>query len=711
MRCLKQKSELEKSNFRYNVLTAIVYLIGIIILIRLFNLQIVNGAEYRDNSNNRLTREASIEAARGSILDRSGNVLVSTVMKFSLEMYKSKTDDSQLNDSILLMTNILENNGNSYVDTFPISIDPFEFHFESEEQLMEWKKEYKIPETASAEEAFYLFRDKYNINSENIKEIRQVLAIRYAITTIGYSTTRSIKISEEISRNAAVQLQENSQNLTGVNVIVEPTRVYHQGTLASHIIGYASRITQKNLEQFEAEGDTHEYEVDDKVGQTGIEKVFENYLRGEDGIKQIDMSVDGTVTGEYTSQEAIGGANVALTIDANLQRIAEDSLERNIIKIREGGFGESYEAKTGAVVVTNVNTGEILAMASYPDYEVGLFYDGISSQKYNEYQEAGAFYNRAAQGTYPPGSIYKMITAVAGLETGKVTIQEMINDNGPFYVTDDPNYTKHPKCWYFNSYGRGHGRLNVVGAIMKSCNYYFYEVSNRIGVETLAEFARYFGFGKKTGIEISESFGTVPDRSLVDRHWSKADTASASIGQGVDTGTPVQMAKYISMIANGGHPIDLTLVKSVIKSNGTQVSQTELDEYEAKKLGRTIEKTEDKNISQETINAIHEGMRSVAEEEGGTAYSVFKDFAIELGGKTGSAEMTSSKDSRDVYAWFAGFAPYDNPELAVVVMVEKGGHGYYTGEVVRDIMTEYFGTNIQEVVEDMSASIEIESFR
>lgn len=711
MRYLKQKSELEKSNFRYNVLTAMVYLIGIIILIRLFNLQIVNGAEYRDDSNNRLTREASIEAARGSILDRSGNVLVSTEMKFSLEMYKSKTDDGQLNDSILLMTNILENNGNSYVDTFPISIDPFEYHFESEEELLEWKKEHDIPETASAEEAFYLFRDKYNINSEDIKEIRQILAIRYAITTIGYSTTRSIQISNEISRDAAVQLQENSQNLTGVNVIVEPTRVYHQGTLASHIIGYASRITQDNLDQFEAEGDTHEYEVDDKVGQTGIEKVFENYLRGEDGIKQIDMSVDGTVTGEYTSQEAIGGANVALTIDANLQRVAEDSLERNIMKIREGGFGEPYEATTGAVVVTNVNTGEILAMASYPDYEVGLFYDGISNEKYNEYRDAQAFYNRAAQGTYPPGSIYKMITAVAGLETGKVTIQETINDNGPFYVTDDPNYTKHPKCWYFNSYGRGHGRLNVVGAIMKSCNYYFYDVSNRIGVETLAEFARYFGFGKKTGIEISESTGIVPDRSLVDRNWSKADTASASIGQGVDTGTPVQMAKYISMIANGGHPIDLTLVKSVIKSNGTQVSQTELEEYEEMKLGRKIEKTEDKNISQETINAIHEGMRSVAEEEGGTAYSVFKDFAIELGGKTGSAEMTSSKDSRDVYAWFAGFAPYDNPELAVVVMVEKGGHGYYTGEVVRDIMTEYFGTNIQEVVEDMSASIEIESFR
>lgn len=710
MRWLKQKSELEKSNFRYNVLTAIVYLIGIIILIRLFDLQIVNGAEYREDSNTKLTREATIEAARGSILDRSGNVLVSTEMKFSLEMYKSKTDDTQLNDSILLMTTILENNGNSYVDTFPISIDPFEYHFDSEEELEKWKKKYDIPETASAEEAFYLFRDKYNINNENPKEIRQILAIRYAISTIGYSTTKSIAISEEISREAAVQLQENSQSLTGVNIVVEPVRVYHQGELASHIIGYASRISQSNLDEFEAEGDTHKYDVDDKVGQTGIEKVFENYLRGEDGIKQIDMSVDGTVTGEYTAQEAIGGADVVLTIDANLQRVAEDSLERNIMKIREGGFGESYEATTGAVVVTNVNTGEVLAMASYPDYEVGLFYDGISNEKYKEYEEAKAFYNRATQGTYPPGSIYKMVTAIAGLETGKVTVDETINDNGPFYVSDDPNYP-HPKCWYFNSYGRGHGRLNVVGALMKSCNYYFYEVSSRIGVETLAEFASYFGFGKKTGIEISEKVGTVPDRSLVDRNWSKADTASASIGQGVDLATPVQMAKYISMIANGGHPIDLTLIKSVINSNGTQVSQDELEAYEEKKLGRKIEKTEDKNISETTINAVHEGMRSVAEEEGGTAYKVFKDFSIELGGKTGSAEMTTSKTSKDVYAWFAGFAPYDNPELAIVVMVEKGGHGYYTAEVVRDIMNEYFGMNIQETNEDMSASIEIESFR
>ena len=233
------------------MIIAIVYIIGIIILFTLFNLQIVNGAEYREKSNTKLTREAKIEAARGSILDRSGNTLVSTEMQFSLEMYKSKTDDEQLNSSISLMTSILENNENTYVDTFPISIEPFEYHFNSDEELAEWKDKYDIPETASAEEAFYLFRDKYNIKSDDVKEIRRILAIRYAISTIGYSTTKSLEISDNISRNSAVQLQENSQNLTGINIVVEPVRVYHTGNLASHIIGYMGRISDKNKEEFE----------------------------------------------------------------------------------------------------------------------------------------------------------------------------------------------------------------------------------------------------------------------------------------------------------------------------------------------------------------------------------------------------------------------------------------------------------------------------
>ena len=628
-------------------------------------------------------------------------------------MYKSKTEDEQLNSSILLMTNILEQNGNSYVDTFPLSIDPFEYHFDSEEELAKWKETYKIPEAASAEEAFYLFRDKYNISSDNVKEIRQILAIRYAITTIGYSTTRSLAISDEISRESAVQLQENSQNLTGINIVVEPTRVYHTGSLASHIIGYVSRISTRNQEEFAARGDTHEYEVDDKVGQTGIEKTFEEYLRGEDGEKQIDMTVDGTITGEYTSKEAIGGADIVLTIDANLQEVAERSLEANIQKVRDGGFGEPVAAEGGAVVAINVKTGEILAMASNPDYFPGDFYNGISQEKYNEYLNNSyhPLYSKAYQSAYPPGSTYKMITAVAALESGTVKVNDYINDNGPYYglVTGG---TKDPACWYYNDYGVGHGRLNVIGAIQKSCNYFFFDVGVRMGIDTLVKYAKYFGLGSKTGIEITgESKGTLASREAAEESnytetWSAAQTAYASIGQGLNNFSPLQMAKYIAMIANGGNKIDVTIIKSINQSNGTQVSRDEINNFIKEKLGLEEDTSEDLHISQETINAVREGMRSVTEGEGGTAHASFKDFEISVGGKTGSAEAGSK-----THGWFVGFAPYEDPEIAVVAIIENGFHGYYTADVVKEVIYEYFGMNTPVVTEDMAAIAETEAFR
>lgn len=279
-------------------------LVGIVILTRLFSLQIVNGAEYRETSNTKLSRETTIDATRGSILDRNGTSLVSSEMVFSLEMYKSKADDKSLNSSISLMTRILRDNGDSYVDNFPISINPFEFHFDSEEALAKWKEEYKIPEAASAEEAFYLMRDKYNIESEDVEEIRRILAIRYEITTKGYSATRSLAISKSISRNSAIQLQENSNDLTGVNVITDSNRIYSMGNLASHVIGYMGRISSEDEKRLESTGDDYAYQTTDKIGKAGIERVFEKYLRGIDGEKQIDMDVNGTITGEYTTQEA-----------------------------------------------------------------------------------------------------------------------------------------------------------------------------------------------------------------------------------------------------------------------------------------------------------------------------------------------------------------------------------------------------------------------
>lgn len=711
MRKLRQKSELEKSNFRYNILTTCAYFVGIIIIIQLFNLQIVNGAEYRETSNTRLSREGTIEAARGSISDRTGTTLVSTELGSSVEMYKTNVDDDILNNSILLMTNILKQNGDTYINPFPISINPFGFMFDTEEELAEWRKRYGIPEAASAEEAFYIFRDKYNIKNENPEEILQILAIRYAITTEGYSTTKTLKISDSITPESAVQLQEMGQSLTGVSVVQEPVRKYHTGTLASHIIGYVQRMQKKNLDEFEARGDTHEYEVDDKVGQTGIEYVFEEYLRGEDGIKQIDMSVDGTITGEYTSQEAIGGANIVLTIDANLQGITERALATNIEKIRTGGFSQVYDAQGGSAVVMNVNTGEILAMASYPDYNPEYFYNGISKEIYNSYQPNRNLYFRAISSPYAPGSTFKMITAVAALEAGVTDVNELINDSG-HYVLNGVVQTKIPACWYFNTYGRGHGYLNVVGALEKSCNYFFFEVANRMGIDVLEKYAKFYGIGSKTGVELSsEKSGIVAGRTalkdLSGENWTPGHTLNASIGQGINNVTPLQMARYISMIANGGKKINTTIVKDVILSNGTYVARSEIEDFVNKKLNISEDVGEDLQISETTTRAVLEGMLSVTDDAGGTAYSTFQDFNIRVGGKTGSAEAENNK----VHAWFVGFAPFDEPEIAVVVMVENGGHGSYTAEVVRDIISEYFGMNVQSIKENMTVSSETESFR
>lgn len=696
MKNKRRKSEIERSNFRFNMMTAIIYIIAIIILIRLFYLQIMNGDKYREDSNTRLSREADIQAARGSILDKSGTVLVSSSMSFSLELYKTKIEDNELNEGILLMTQILSQNGDTYVDHFPISINPYTYNFSSEEELAAWKKKYKIPNEASAEEAFYLFKDKYDITAENPEDIRKILAIRYEISTTGYSTTKSLQIADPISRESSIQLSERNSELPGINIVVEPERKYYMGSLASHIIGYMGRITQDELDATD-----YKYANDDYVGKTGIEKMFEEYLRGEDGKKQIDMTVEGTQTGEYTTQEAIGGADIVLTIDANLQRKTEEALRNNIEKIRAGGFNKVYDAQGGSCVVMEVKTGKVLAMASYPDYEPEQFWNGISQSKWNEYSNKNALFNRSIQGTYAPGSTFKMVTAIGALQEKCIGINDKIDDNGPYQKYADYQ----PKCWVYNDYGYGHRKVNVISALEKSCNYYFYEVGSRLGVDRLAEYAKFFGLGQKTGIELSgEATGTIATRDA--SAWTEGSILSASIGQSLNDFTPIQMAKYISTLANGGNPVEVSIIENVISSTGTVISRTEIEDFVNGKLGIDTSNKIEKDISDENIAAVLKGMKNVAEEEGGTAYKVFKDFNIEVGGKTGSAEAYPW-----VNAWFVGFAPFNDPQIAVVVLVENGGHGYYTAEVVKEVISEYFGMNRQSITENMSADYETESIR
>ena len=686
-------------NLRFNLLTVLIYIIGIILIAKLFSLQIVHGAEYREESNTRLTRESTLEAARGDILDRTGTTLVTSTTEFSLEMYKSKVDNNTLNESILNMIQVLEKYEKSYVDSFPISINPFAFTI-ADETLSKWKEDNKLDENITAEEAFYKFKDKYDIqNTNNVEEIRKIIAIRYEISQKGYSSTKAITIAENIPREAVAEFSESSEKFAGIDITVEPKREYTSGSLASHILGYASQISQ---EEYETRKNT--YSQNDIIGKTGIEYVFEEYLKGKNGTRQIDMAVDGTTTAEYISEEAIAGSDIVLTIDANLQKITEDALAANIQKIASGGFGQRFDTNAGACVVMNVNSGEILAMASYPTYNPADFVGGISTENWNKYNNdtAHPLVNKAIQNSYSPGSTFKMVTAIAGLESGVINLNTRINDTG--------QYTKYrdyqPKCWYFSDYGKGHGWLNVSQAIERSCNYFFYETADRMGIDTLVKFARYFGLGNKTGIELpSETTGVVSSKESKQKlhpnepDWMPGDTLQSAIGQFDNEFSPIQMARYISILANGGNRINPTIVRTIRNADGSEVSKEEIESFINQKLGLEEEQVEDIDINQEYLDAVLAGMESVTQDSSGTAYVRFKDFNVSVGGKTGSAEVAGNK----VNAWFVGFAPFENPEIAIVVIVENGGHGNYTAEVVRDIMAEYFGMNTQTVVEDMSA--------
>lgn len=680
----------DNSKIRYNIVTILVYAVGIVLILQLFNLQIVHGQEYRETSNTRLTRESTLKAARGNILDSTGNKLVTSETSFSLELYKTKIEDEVLNNTILKTINILKANEDEYIDNLPIAVNPVRYTL-SEESLKDWKTGLEIPENATAQEAFDFLKQKYNI-SNNDEEAIKIMAVRYEITRTGYSNIKPVEIAKDISRESAVQIREQSNDLPGMTIATGSKVKYTSGNLASHILGQVGPITEEELK-----GQEDKYDLNDIIGKTGIEYIFEDYLKGTDGVKQIDMAVDGTVTEEYVSEEAVAGSDVVLTIDANLQKVAEEALKKNIEKIANGGFYETSPADAGAVVVMNVKTGEVLAMVSYPDYDPQLFVDGISQEQYDSYKEGDNLVNRAISGVYSPGSTYKMVTATAGLESGAITTKTRINDTGVY-----PKFGN-PVCWYWSTYRRGHGYLNVTQAIQKSCNYFFYETGYRTGIENIVKYAKYYGLGSKTGIELlGESTGTIARPEIVEERgevWTPGYTLSAAIGQGDNGFTPIQMAKYISTLANGGDSVDVTLIKSIIRPDGTEVSKEELGSYVNERLGYTPEEPENLDLKEENIDAILKGMKGVT-ESGGTAYSTFANFDIEVAGKTGSAE---TGDDSVVHGWFVGFAPFDDPEIAVVVLIENAGSGGFTAETARDIMAEYFGMNANEVTEDMTA--------
>lgn len=683
----------EKNNrIRYNIITILVYLIGIVLLAQLFNLQIIHGAEYRETSNVRLTRESVLKADRGNIKDNTGTLLARVEAQNTIVLYKTKVNNQVLNDTILRLINLLSKNGDKYVDNFYMDVNPYRFKLTEEESQKKWKKVNNINEDATAEETFNYFKNKYEITTDNVEDARKIMAIRYEISYQGYSNTKSIQIAQNISRNTLLEIKERNSDFPGVEITEEPKRVYPLGNTASHIIGRIGRIEEEELK-----GNEDTYDQNDIIGKSGIEYVFEEFLKGKNGVKQIDMDVEGTITNEYIAKEAVAGNDVILTIDSKLQATAEQAIKNNIERIANGAFGKASPADAGVAVVLNVKTGEVLAMASNPDYDPSAFVNGIDENTWNYYinGDTKPLENKAISAMYSPGSTYKMVTALAGLETGAITTTDKIRDTGIYR-----KYNSSWKCWKIS----GHGYLDVSNAIERSCNYFFYELGDRVGIDTLAKYSYYLGLGHKTGIELKgEISGVLASNEIAkqeNRVWNPGETISAAIGQSYNTFTPIQMAKYVAMVANRGKKLDVTIVKSIIRPDGSEIPRNEYESKVSKKLGLTPDNTEEMSFNETNIQAILEGMRGVTSESGGTAYSTFRDFNIEVGGKTGSAQTGVEGKTN---AWFVGFAPFDNPEIAIVVFVRNGGSGGYTAEVARDIIAQYFGMNTSQVYEDMQA--------
>ncbi len=675
---------------------------AIVLLMQLFNLQIVNGESYRNQSEKRLVREVESYAPRGNIYDRYGKLMVTSGVSYSLQLYRTQITAQELNEVLRKVTQILEKNGDSFSHSLPIDFETKTFT-KNESSMKSWKKENKIEESATVEQVIEALKKKYEITYEDEKEAQQVLSLRYEISVNGYSSYRAVTLAKDISYESILEIEERNAELLGVYIVKQPVRKYLTGNVACHLLGYTGKISSKEYDSRKEMG----YSLNDIIGKSGIESTFEEYLRGTNGSKRLEMDSRGRISNEEELEPSKMGNSIVLTIDLDLQTKTEEVLADIIQKIREGKInGNRYDdATAGAAVVLDVKTGETLALASYPSYAPQDFIDGINQTEYKEYFENKdkPMYNRAIQGIYPPGSTFKMVTGIAGIESGGIRADEYVNDVGVFYLGHKP------ACWIWNSRRQVHGNVNAKTALMVSCNYYYYEVASRIGIDKIAEYARKFGLGQKTGIELpGESSGKLASREYVEelnrngiqKTWTIGDTLSAAIGQSYNTFTPIQMCYYISTLANRGKKTDVTIVKDVLDAEGTSLDLVAVKEDIKQKLGVPNDKKEDIQISNSTIEAIFEGMRSVTGDHGGTVYGTFSDFPIEVAGKTGTATSGNGSDN----AWFVGFAPYDDPEIAVVVIVEHGGHGYFTARAVKDIMKEYFGYDNDTIDEDLSFS-------
>ncbi len=663
----------------------------------LYDLQYVHGAEYLEQSQRRIARTETVEAARGEILDRYGRVLVT-----NQESYNVSLDTSFMNgEENAILTQLLaisREEGVAWTDTLPISdTAPFVFTFDtassgavSNLQRLAEDRDWSgllptaeevdaIRETAqagagaarpSAQALMEELRVYYEIDPAlSDTEARDLIGVRYELTLRSREITYTAYVfAQDVQMPFIVKVTE--AGLAGVSIDTTSTRVYNT-PYAAHVLGRVTGIYSGEEDYYQDLG----YSLDAKVGRGGVEQAFESYLHGTPGRRSIETDDQGKVVSgdeNWAVDEATGevlapdpGDNVVLTLDIKLQEVVERALANGI----EGLASE--DTRGGAAVVVDM-TGGVLASASYPTYDLATY-----GQNYNTLADdpLSPLLNRATQGAYPPGSTFKMVTGLAGLEEGIIEPDTEILDTGRYRFYQDYQ----PMCWIYRQNLGIHGNQNVTQAIMNSCNIFFYDAGRRLGIDKLREYAAAFGLGEPTGIEIAESTGRMagPETSAaLGQEWHEGNIMSISIGQENSQFTPLQLANYVATLANGGTHYAAHLLKEVKSSDYSEVTY----QYEPQVLNEL-------DLDPENLSAVTEGMLLMTTE--GSARSYFANLDIPVAAKSGSAQVSSETESNSL---FVCFAPYDDPEIALAIVVERGGSGSLLSSIAVEILEYYFSS-------------------
>lgn len=631
----------------------------------LYDAQILHGGENRAKSISSNAASETVTASRGIITDRNGKVLVSNRLAYTLVFDRSGfDDDAALNAAILRLVQLCEETGTGWNDTLPIGrVGNFlRYSNARSETFDKFIEKNDLTSGASGRQLLSELRELYHVDeSLSEREARLIVGVRYEL-----HSRDSYTFAEDVSTEVLSLITDGRYE--GVTIRTASARVYNTA-LAAHILGTIGPIWQEEWSSNEDTGYVgyadKGYSMNDLVGKDGVEKAFESYLRGTDGRRLITTDETGKITGELYTREPQPGGTVALTLDIDLQADVEAALAETI----SGMIDKDSNERGGAAAVVSVGTGEVLALASYPTYDLSTF-----NEDYDELvnDQRLPMFNRATQGIYAPGSTFKMVTAVAALESGIITPSSIIQDRGIYTYYKDPQ----PMCWIYSQTGSTHGRINVSQAITDSCNYFFYEVGRLTGIRTLDSYASQFGLGQSTGIEIGDSSGVLASPEWAESHdqeWTDGQTITAAIGQSYNLFTPLQLANYVATLVGGGDHYQAHLLKNVKAYDNSRL----LYMYDDNPIN-TVE------MSDTTLNAVTRGMHELT-VSGSVAYA-FENCVVSAGAKTGSAQVGTDIAN----GVFVAYAPYEKPEIAVAIVIEKGGSGAALANTAVEIINSWF---------------------